>query len=55
MPLDQATIDELYPTHGAYVRAVTRNVRELVADRYLTRADGQSLISEAAQSEVPGS
>ena len=53
-PFDQATIDELYPTHGAYVRAVTRNVRELVADRYLTRADGQRLISEAAQSDIPG-
>ena len=54
VPFDQATIDELYPTHGAYVRAVTRNVRELVADRYLTRVDGQRLISEAAQSDIPG-
>ena len=54
VPVDQATIDELYPTHGAYVRAVTRNVRELVGDRYLTRVDGQRLISEAAQSDIPG-
>ena len=54
MPFDQATLDELYPTQGAYVRAVRRNVRELVADRYLTRADGQYLINEAAQSEIPG-
>jgi hypothetical protein len=53
VPFDQATIEELYPTHGAYVRAVTRDVRELVADRYLTRGDGQSLIREAAQSDIP--
>ena len=54
VPFDQATIEELYPTHGAYVRAVTRNVRDLVADRFLTRADGQRLIREAEASDVPG-
>src|SRR3712207_3770566 len=53
-PFDQATIDELYPTHGAYVRAVERNVRELVADRFLTRADGRKLIREAEASDVGG-
>jgi hypothetical protein len=52
--LDQATIDELYPTHGAYVRAVQRSVRELVADRFLTRADGQQLVREAQEAAVPG-
>ena len=47
IPFDQATLQELYPTHGAYVRAVTRDVHDLVADRFLTRADGQRLIREA--------
>jgi alpha/beta hydrolase family protein len=54
IPLDQATLDELYPTQGAYVRAVRRDVRELVADRYLTRADGQAIIREAEQTDVTG-
>ncbi|MBA2517276.1 MAG: hypothetical protein H0V22_08190 [Solirubrobacterales bacterium] len=52
IPFDQALIDELYPTHGAYVRAVRRNVRDLVADRFLTREDGKTLIREAEASDV---
>ena len=51
-PFDQALIDELYPSHGDYVRKVTRRVRELVADRLLTRADGQKIIREAEQSDI---
>jgi len=54
VPFDQATLDELYPTQGAYVREVRRSVRELVADRYLTRADGQQIIREAEQTDVRG-
>jgi len=53
VPFDQATLEELYPTHGAYVRAVTRDVRDLIADRFLTRADGQRLIREAEASDIP--
>jgi len=52
IPFDQALIDELYPTHGAYVRAVQRNVRDLVADRFLTREDGKKIIQEAEDSDV---
>jgi hypothetical protein len=54
IPFAQATLDELYPTQGAYVRAVRRSVRELVADRYLTRADGQQIIREAEQTDIRG-
>jgi len=53
VPLDQTTIEQLYPSHGAYVRAVRRSVRELVAARFLTRPDGQRLIREAAHADVP--
>jgi hypothetical protein len=53
VPLPQATIDELYPTHGAYVRAVVRNVTGLVARRLLTVHDGLKLIREAGRSDVP--
>jgi hypothetical protein len=52
VPFDQDLLDELYPSQGAYVRAVTRSVRELVADRLLTRADGRQLIREAEQTPV---
>ena len=52
VPFDQDLLDELYPSQGAYVRAVERNVRELVTDRLLTRPDGQRLIREAEQTPV---
>jgi hypothetical protein len=54
VPFDRATLRALYPTHGAYVRAVARNVLELVGDRFLTGADGLNLILEAARADVPG-
>jgi hypothetical protein len=53
VPLGQATIDELYPNHGAYVRAVVRDVHALVTQRLLTAPDGRRLIGDAAQAEVP--
>ena len=54
VPFDQATLERLYPTHRAYVRAVIRNVLGLVANRFLTSADGVRLIREAVRSDVPG-
>jgi hypothetical protein len=52
-PLPQATIEALYPSHGAYVKAVVRDVARLVGRRLLTVADGLKLIREAARSDVP--
>jgi hypothetical protein len=49
VPLPQATLERLYPTHGAYVRAVVRDVARLVAHRFLTVPDGLKLIREAAR------
>ena len=54
VPFEKATLERLYPTHRAYVRAVIRNVLGLVADRFLTKADGLRLIREAVESDVPG-
>jgi hypothetical protein len=48
----QARLDALYPSRGAYVSAVAQDVHGLVADRYLTRADGQQLIRDAAQTDI---
>ena len=52
IPFQQATLDELYPTQGGYVQAVVRDVRELVAGRYLTPPDGQKLIRDATHTDI---
>jgi len=53
VPFGQAKLLRLYPSHGAYVSAVTRDVHRLVSRRFLTRADGQLLIKQASFSDVP--
>jgi hypothetical protein len=50
---DAARLKELYPTHAAYVRAIRRNVSELVADRFLTREDGAKVVREASDAAIP--
>jgi Alpha/beta hydrolase domain len=47
VPFDAARVKALYPTAGAYVDAVTKDVASLVAARYMTRADGDELIAQA--------
>ncbi|HEX6698550.1 MAG TPA: alpha/beta hydrolase domain-containing protein [Solirubrobacteraceae bacterium] len=53
VPLSAARLQELYPTHGAYVRAVVKDTARLVAGRYITAYDGLDLIREAAQADIP--
>ena len=53
VPFDDATLEQLYPTRRAYVRAVARDVLGLVARRFLTWEDGLELIRDAARSPVP--
>lgn len=53
VPFDAARLQQLYPTHGAYVRAVVKDTAKLVAGRYITAYDGLDLIREAAQANVP--
>jgi hypothetical protein len=53
VPFDAATLQGLYATHGAYVRAVVKDTARLVAGRYITADDGLELIREAAQANVP--
>ena len=53
VPFSEERLRSLYPTHGAYVRAVVRDVGDLVARRYLTLADGLELIGEAVRADVP--
>jgi hypothetical protein len=53
VPFDAARLQQLYPSHGAYVRAVAKDTARLVAGRYITGYDGLDLIREAAQADVP--
>ncbi len=46
-PFDAARLAELYPKPGDYAKAVATNVKALVAARFITEADGQSLMAEA--------
>jgi alpha/beta hydrolase family protein len=53
VPFDAARLQELYRSHGAYVRAVVKDTARLAAGRYITADDGLELIREAAQADVP--
>jgi Alpha/beta hydrolase domain len=50
---DPALLKKLYPTHGAYVHAVAKDTRQLIDSRIITAADGTTLITEAAHTDVP--
>jgi hypothetical protein len=52
-PFGGAQLKELYPTHGAYVKAVRNNVAELVNARFIAREDGEKLVAEARRAKVP--
>jgi hypothetical protein len=52
VPFDQARLDTLYPSRGAYVSAVAQDVRRLVEQRYLTAFDGQQLLRDAAHTDI---
>jgi hypothetical protein len=49
IPFDSARLNQLYPTHGSYVTKVGESVRQLEAQRFLTRRDAQMIVNEAAQ------
>jgi hypothetical protein len=53
VPFTPARLSQLYPTHGAYVRAVVRDTLRLVRGRYITGYDGLAIIREAAAADVP--
>jgi hypothetical protein len=53
VPLTRERLRMRYPTHAAYVKAVRRSVRELVASRFIVREDGDALIQDAEKAPVP--
>lgn len=53
VPFDNTRLKQLYPTHGAYVKAVRDDVSKLVAERFLVRQDGDEMIEDAKKSAIP--
>jgi hypothetical protein len=53
VPFDSATIQTLYPNHGAFVSKWARDIARLRVDGYLTRDDAADLIRAAATANVP--
>lgn len=53
VPFSSERLAQLYPTHQTYIRNVVRSVNELVRQRFLTRYDGDQLIRDARQANVP--
>ena len=53
VPFDAARLKELYPTHEAYVKAVSEDVKKLVAKGELIKEDGDEMIADAmAQTQL---
>jgi hypothetical protein len=53
IPFDDATLAELYPTHAAYVAAVTDAADAAVTAGLLRPADADTLVAEAGTADVP--
>jgi hypothetical protein len=53
VPFSKGLLQQIYPSHQAYVKAVTKNTKYLVSQRFLTRYDGDRLIEEARAADVP--
>lgn len=53
VPFSKDLLQQIYPNHSAYVRAVTKDTRALVKQGFITRQDGDLLIKEAQAAQVP--
>jgi hypothetical protein len=51
-PFDQARLDELYPSHGAYIARVAKAAHRLVQRREILQEDADTYIREAAHSTI---
>lgn len=53
VPFSKGLLQQIYPTHAAYVKAVTKDTKALVQQGFITSYDGQLLIKEAQGADVP--
>lgn len=52
VPFSVAQLNEMYPTHLAYVNAVIANVRANIRAGYINRSDGRAIVTDAVNSNV---
>jgi len=52
-PFDAARLRQMYGSHAGYVQAVRASVKALVAQRWLTAADGDRIVQEAGRADLP--
>jgi hypothetical protein len=52
-PFDAALLQELYPNHGQYVKAVTHSAKKNQKAGYILKEAASEIITEAAMSDVP--
>jgi hypothetical protein len=53
VPFSHEKLEQLYLTHGRYVRAVAEDTLNLVKQRIITAPDGVQLVRDAARADVP--
>lgn len=53
VPFPAATLQQLYPTHGRFVAAWSRDVSRLAREGYLLPADAENLVRAASAAPVP--
>jgi hypothetical protein len=52
-PFDTATLEALYPTHGAYVSKFVQDTRRTLDGGFITPEGAQQMRTNAAQSNIP--
>jgi hypothetical protein len=50
---DPERLKQLYPTREAYVKAVAKDVAELVSKRFIMPQDGEELVQKAKKASIP--
>ncbi|HEY6926112.1 MAG TPA: alpha/beta hydrolase domain-containing protein [Steroidobacteraceae bacterium] len=53
LPFDATRLRQLYGSHPSYVKLVRASVQSLVAQRWLTPADGEEIVHEAEGADLP--
>ncbi|MEO7586584.1 MAG: alpha/beta hydrolase domain-containing protein [Arachnia sp.] len=53
VPFSASTLASLYSSHNDYVKKVRKDTESLVSQRFITKSDGEALIKEAKQSDIP--
>ncbi|MEO5834387.1 MAG: alpha/beta hydrolase domain-containing protein [Nakamurella sp.] len=53
VPFSKDLLQQIYPNHTVYVKAVTKDTKALVKQGFITRQDGDLLISEAQAAQIP--